>query len=118
MKISIEKFEMNKTTEQKDVEFPFHGWWDANTRRESIVKLELVKYTHIDAISHVKVTKVSMGFARKTIIESDTLSVSNGIFPRELSTILVDYDNKTTAEAFNNFFEQAVNELKGITKQD
>jgi hypothetical protein len=103
MKTQIEETKFVKEIIEKDINFPFFGWW--SNKKEEIIKIyyESSDYTP-DIPKHLKCIIIKNGWNINPSITSKTISVSNdGIINGDIIPLLKDYANIATEQEFNEF---------------
>lgn len=116
MELKVEVLESISKIIDKNIEFPYYGWWDH--KKNHIIKMDIVYYdnkipTIGGKISHINVIEINHGFGIHTSIKKDTVRVGNlDIVSNDINYYLRDYSDIATEIEYNNFKKQALKDLK------
>jgi len=111
METKIRTFEQVEKIIDKNIDFPYYGWW--SYKKEEIIKIDLVlSICFPGRIDHLKIIKIQSGFAIKSSITSDRLTISDeGIIHGDIIYLLRDYADIATAQEYSDFRESVIDEL-------
>lgn len=99
MKIKIEQTELITTIIEREVIFPYIGWW--NGKKENIIKIDL---DHTKDHPHtLNCIHVESGWCINPSVRLETISISNGVIEEKINYLLRDYSDTATIEEFEEF---------------
>jgi len=107
--IQIEETKFVKEIIEKDINFPYIGWW--SNKKEEIIKI-FYEYDSIPNIpKHLKYIIIKNGKNINPSIVSDTISITNGIIDGDIIHLLRDYADIATEKEFQEFRKITLNTL-------
>jgi hypothetical protein len=110
MKTQIEETKFVKEITEKEINFPFIGWW--SNKKEEIIKMFFEYYEHEASVpKHVKCIIIKNGWNTNPSIVSKTISVSNGVINGDIIPFLIDYADIATEQEFQEFRQTTLEAL-------
>lgn len=96
VKIKIEQTKVITTITEKEIKFPYFGWWDH--KKEQIVKIDYGKDIH-----KLNCVTIKNGWCINPSIYLETISIIDGVIEEKINYLLRDYSDTATIEEFEEF---------------
>ena len=110
MKIQIEDTKYEKVITEKEINFPFIGWW--SNKKEEIIKIDYEYYDYNPEIPKgLKCIIVKNGWNINPSIVANTILISNGVVNNDIIPLLRDYADIATEQEFQEFVQITIKAL-------
>ena len=109
MKIKIEEIKVVTEIFEKNVDFPYFGWW--SNKKDEIIKIFLEYNDDETIINGVKCVVIKNGWNINSSITSNNIHVHDNIIDNDIDILLRDYHVIATEKEYNDFREIAINKL-------
>lgn len=111
MNTKIKTTKFVEETIERDITFPYIGWW--SNKKEEIIKMYYEYYDHIpDTPKHLKCIIIKNAWNINPAIISKTIIISNGVIAGDIIAYLRDYADLASEEEFQEFRTKTIETLK------